>query len=207
MSFYQYFKENFSQEKPLAPTASVAKGTRVVIHAKHDVGPVKMVMTTKEDTTVDQIINDVKQDDPSITTAVVYPATDTNLQVNEMTDDKLAGYISSVSHELTKPKIEPKRRSPDKMRKSIGGMAQARRKLADRDRMRQPVEEEDEQQQVATTPQDAAKQQQVANIDRMIAQRQAQMASLRQNADRAQQQVQAKQKEIDQLMRQKGAVT
>lgn len=205
MSFYQYFKENFTQEKPIAASASVPKGTRVIIHAKHDVGPVKLVMTTKEDTTAEQIIHDVKQDDPSIVTAVVYLATDN--QVTEMTDDKLAGYISSVSHELTKPKIEPKRRSPDKMRKSIGGMAQARRKLADRDRMRQPVEEEDEQQQVSATPQDAAKQQQVANIDRMIAQRQAQMANLRQNADRAQQQVRAKQKEIDQLMRQKGAVT
>lgn len=177
MSFYQYFKENFEQSKPLKSTQLIPSGTRLSIHAKHDTGPIKFLMTTDEDLTVDQVIEQLKQEDPSIVTAVVY-------QVDDQSDVTLES------------ECRCKRRSKSKHEK------------CDCQQRTMTVEQDE---QVGNSPQqptvDPAKQQQVANIDKMIAQRQAQMASLRQNAERAQQQVQAKQREIDQLMRQKGAIS
>ncbi len=176
MSFYQYFKENFKQSKPMKSTELIPSGTRLSIHAKHDTGPIKFLMTTDEDLTVDQVVDQLKQDDPSIITAVVY--------------------VQYQPEATLESECKCKQRSNSK-------------NAPCKCQQRMITVEQDEQ--VTNTNQqptlDSSKQQQVANIDKMIAQRQAQMATLRQNAERAQQQVQAKQREIDQLLRQKGAIS
>lgn len=170
-SFLQYIKENFQKEAPLSPSDPIKKGTRVAVHAKHDVGPIKFLLTTNDDTTASQLIDQIKLEDPCIVTAVVY----VNNEGDQIQED------SNMPYRRGKLKIR-KRKS---IRTSI---------------------EEDEQQTTPQQTQSPAAQQQQANIDRMISQRQMQMSSLRQNAERAQQQVQAKQKEIDNLMRQKAAI-
>ena len=176
MSFYQYFKENFKRSKPIKSTEVIPSGTRLSIHAKHDTGPIKFLMTTDEDLTVDQVVDQLKQDDPSIITAVVY--------------------VQDQPEATLESECKCKQRS-----KSKNAPCKCQQRMI--------TVEQDEQ--VTNTNQqptlDSSKQQQVANIDKMIAQRQSQMASLRQNAERAQQQVQAKQREIDQLLRQKGAIS
>lgn len=179
MSFYQYFKENFEQSKPLKSTQLIPSGTRLSIHAKHDTGPIKLLVTLDEDLTVEQVIDQLKQDDPSIITAVVY-------QVQDQQDLAMES--------------ECKCKHPTKSKRGPCKCQQQEMTVEQDEQMATP----NQQQQPTVDP---AKQQQIANIDKMIAQRQAQMASLRQNAERAQQQVQAKQREIDQLMRQKGAIS
>lgn len=70
--FYQYFKESFKFDRPLAPDALINKGDQVMVQAKHDSGPIKIITTAKDNITANQLIDQLRTQDPSIVTAVVY---------------------------------------------------------------------------------------------------------------------------------------
>ena len=169
--FYQFFKESFEFDRPLAPDALIKKGERVMVQAKHDSGPIKIITTAGDSTTAGDLINQLRDQDPSIVTAVAY-----------IVDTEQVG-DPDITNTKEEQNMMPKKKKYRSMKKRV-----------------------DEQDGQTQSPQDVAKQQQRTNIDQQIAQQQTQMTAIRQNADRIQQQLQAKQKIIDNLQRQKAAI-